>query len=449
MAAAESREKRARTFFLGAGASKAAGYPLTSELIAGIANYVCGSTSVSKITKQDVMESERIRDYLFSVYGATEGDLRRVSRCWKSLRSGELSRAARRTLRSALPDLTEILSCIDILTQEDLSVGAYQTEDPARFSSRRAIDARELRSLRRSFGRALVRSFNELDSRMPERTVIDEFCSHLGPRDAVITTNWDILLDRALDRAFGTALEDYGTPVQWFADQKESKVPQRRPPLYKLHGAMNWLQCRRCQALYVDPGANVALVDFDDTAQFGTCKECSFKLTTLMVTPTFVKEYKSVHLGAVWNAALRALCESSEWVFIGYSLPKDDIHIKTMLIRAYRVWADDHRFPNILVVGRHHDDGLLQSYRHLFRDKVSMYPKDFTSYVKGGLRQAAAPRPVGAPAGALPPSGAKASAARLSVELREMEARRLARERRHAQGNGKGDHAPARLQVLH
>lgn len=385
---ASTIENRARTFFLGAGASRAAGYPLSSELIAGVADYVCAPKTFSELSKNDLLDADRLRDYLFSVYGTSEKQLKDAAECWTALASSGGPTWKQQRLLRQLPDLTEILSCIDIFTQEDLSVGPYRPECQYRFQPRRLIDARELRSLRRAFSRALAHGFHKLDLAFAasKPSLTDRFVSHLGPRDSVVTSNWDILVDRALHQAFGTGAGDYGTPISWL-DPKGVKNGKKRPPLLKLHGSLNWLQCRRCQTLYADPTSNVALGEFDDAAPLGHCRECGFRLSTLMVTPSFLKDYKNSHLGAVWNSSLRALCRSSEWIFVGYSLPADDVHIKTMLIRAFRVWADRGLSPHILVVGHRREERTFSRYRQIFPSlHIAMYKEDFRAYVDKELR---------------------------------------------------------------
>src|SRR6185295_9652724 len=48
-----------------------------------------------------------------------------------------------------------------------------------------------------------------------------------------------------------------------------------------------------------------------------------------------VRDVREPHLLSIWNAALNELRLAHEWNFVGYSLPQEDIAIRTMLLRAY------------------------------------------------------------------------------------------------------------------
>jgi hypothetical protein len=61
--------------------------------------------------------------------------------------------------------------------------------------------------------------------------------------DCFITTNWDILLDRARHQTFGSTSGDYGTDATLVPRIPLDEAQKgRRPKLFKLHGSLNWLQ---------------------------------------------------------------------------------------------------------------------------------------------------------------------------------------------------------------
>jgi hypothetical protein len=59
-----------------------------------------------------------------------------------------------------------------------------------------------------------------------------------------------------------------------------------------------------------------------------------------LVTPTFLKKFENPHIRMVWHNAGIDLCEASKVVFIGYSLPKADYHLKTLFKRTIRADAE-------------------------------------------------------------------------------------------------------------
>jgi len=430
---------RPTVFFLGAGASHDDGFPLTRHLIAGVAHYLEHPTAhaTDVESRYDV---ECVRAYLRTVYRVKDADLLRASQAWEKC----VQPRGTWDLPSSLPDLTEVLSALDILIDEEWALGRYEGRFPCSGGgtvpgqelgpaqpeiSSRSMDARELRTIRRAFNRALAYSFTALDRQRIEDTgqlrglTTTRFARLLRTGDTVITSNWDILLDRALDwRYEGTAPADYGTAICLAPDCNGSgERSDGRPVLLKLHGSMNWLQCRRCMTLFVDPKHCIATGEYrpdDGSRQWvRECQTCKFGLTTLMVTPTYLKQYRSLHLSQIWANALWRLRASHNWVFIGYSLPADDVHIRTMLLRAFRMRAEDGHVTDVHVVSKcaeNRDVTELQAWYDKLVPISSVSSQGFERYLEDVLEPARsvspatavpparAPRPVVEPAAAQP-----------------------------------------------
>ena len=54
----------------------------------------------------------------------------------------------------------------------------------------------------------------------------------------------------------------------------------------------------------------------------------------MLVTPSFSRSVKDINLAQIWRNALEELRTADLWVFGGYSLPPEDLDIKSLLIRA-------------------------------------------------------------------------------------------------------------------
>jgi hypothetical protein len=111
----------------------------------------------------------------------------------------------------------------------------------------------------------------------------------------------------------------------------------------------------------------------------------------VLVTPTFVKAYRNRHLLNIWAGAQEALALANRWVFIGYSLPDDDIHIKGLLLRAKRMRIDKGAgAPEIQVVTHKPDEDLRMRFHRLFGAAISFDPPTggFTAYVTRAVREA-------------------------------------------------------------
>jgi len=171
---------------------------------------------------------------------------------------------------------------------------------------------------------------------------------------AIITTNWDILLDNKLHEAIGR--NDKDTPLSvvdycCYISSLEDD-PSIKPGLFalgksgynikylKLHGSMNWLHCPMCQRMYVKFEEKIIL------SNPKYCKHCktnynlkdqpSIKLRSNLLLPTFLKDLSNIQIKLVWQNTAIELAEASKIVFIGYSLPFADFEIRQLLSRTIR-----------------------------------------------------------------------------------------------------------------
>jgi hypothetical protein len=62
---------------------------------------------------------------------------------------------------------------------------------------------------------------------------------------------------------------------------------------------------------------------------------CEGLLRSLLVTPSVVRDVRDANLLGIWKAALEDLRMADEWIFVGYSLPAEDISIRSLLLRAW------------------------------------------------------------------------------------------------------------------
>jgi NAD-dependent SIR2 family protein deacetylase len=241
-------------------------------------------------------------------------------------------------------------------------------------TSFREYTVNDLIDLRDTFNKLIILAVrNAISSSKKKDTSIQKFARHLvemgknrlsdekDDRVAVITTNWDILLDNTVNRLINdepipkghhfSGVVDYCCHISSL-DENDHRV---KPGLYalgkgrynvkflKLHGSLNWLQCPKCLRIYVKfyrtwSGGYV----FDEKH----CRHCSrnFKadnnksnqLLTNLVMPTYLKDLKNVQHKVIWQNAGIELSEASKVVFLGYSLPQADFELKQLLSRMIR-----------------------------------------------------------------------------------------------------------------
>ena len=178
---------------------------------------------------------------------------------------------------------------------------------------------------------------------------------------SVITTNWDIMLDNSTHNLISEEPKPKGLKFSGVVDyccyisSLEKNDDSIKPGLYaigksrynvkilKLHGSLNWLQCPRCQRLYVKyfkkwNGGYIFEKKYCRHCEknFGIKGEEANLLATNLIMPTFLKDLSNVQNKLIWQNAGLELSEAEKVVFLGYSLPQADFEFKQLLSRMIR-----------------------------------------------------------------------------------------------------------------
>ena len=157
----------------------------------------------------------------------------------------------------------------------------------------------------------------------------------------VVSLNYDILVDNAMirPRAGTVTFPDYGCSIR--APEGQDRFGR----LLKLHGSLNWLYCSACQQLelLVNHAGNrtepTPAKMYDAIRGFGkrvTCKNCGALVDPVLITPTHMKDYRNPHITSVWYEAHQMLRNADRVVFVGYSLPENDVEVIYLLKRGLR-----------------------------------------------------------------------------------------------------------------
>lgn len=283
--------------FLGAGASKADGAPLQGEIFN---EYF--TSSAFKQSYND-MDRELATFFLFMFgidvdHGIDE--------------------------KTMFPTFEEALGILDLAATRDESFKNFDGLNAA-------INSNRIGHLRNHFILLMAKALKDkLSNTSKYHTMLINNLSTSGLIDDIsfISTNYDILIDNALESECSDRQIDYGVNLAVYGFE-EHQSPIK---LYKLHGSLNWLYCPACNKLTLTPHRKCVTDLIDDIGQ-ALCKSCQELQTPIIVPPTYYKNMSNVFLSAIWYKAEQLLREVEHIIFCGYSFPDADMHIKYLLKR--------------------------------------------------------------------------------------------------------------------
>ena len=331
--------------FLGAGATKACGGPLTNEILPA----VLGAPDPSP-------PSALLSDFLGTLFHVNPG-----------------------SLPDHFPGLPLVMSLLD--TALDRRQAFHPQWDPQRVSElRQAIELRMFDLLEEKLYKAPTNNHWQL-----LQTV---YPSPAEP--CVISTNYDLIVDTAMmsvseTRTSEGRLPDYRIQIRTPFYSAEGG---RFGTLLKLHGSLNWLYCRTCQRIEIGASESSRYLkvlgrlvgpslEQSYTPDGNPCPGCGTRLRPLLIAPTHLKDYRNPHLAQVWYEAERVLREANRAVFIGYSLPDDDVEVVYLVKRGLAHLAPDRitvvEYDATMPPLASHTVG--RRYRTLFGDGVDWHPE--------------------------------------------------------------------------
>jgi hypothetical protein len=192
----------------------------------------------------------------------------------------------------------------------------------------------------------------------------------------LISTNYDISVDRELLDELNIANDpsrlDLG--FDWLDANHDDYELINRPKnpalrLYKLHGSFNMLRCPICGHTWFNYYGSIQHQTFSETpTDLNTCR-CtkSVLLESNIVAMSYSRQIADPVIHQIWRAAYDALIEADEWCFIGYSIPPEDLGIRSLLVRSYYEKRTIHRQPPKVVVVQKGDESKA-AYQTFFPD---------------------------------------------------------------------------------
>jgi len=220
------------------------------------------------------------------------------------------------------------------------------------------------------------------------------------PEPTVISLNYDMILDLAMfdlcDKRKPESVPDYGCDFR----TKQYRSKERWGKLLKIHGSVNWMYCYQCHQLELAWSRKRALPRrcgqlFFSDEQYNRpyCPECRTRLRPILITPTHRKDYRNPHLARIWYEAERALQRAKRVIFVGYSLPDDDVGVIYLLKRGLGMPNPTPLAPDQITIvekdDRHrpvHDHPVGQRYRTLFGEGIDFRTEGFSGWLQSCIQ---------------------------------------------------------------
>jgi NAD-dependent SIR2 family protein deacetylase len=250
-----------------------------------------------------------------------------------------------------------------------------------------------LRAIRRL---SIHRVFETLDSSFELNPNISKLLYELlsGSDNAVISTNWDIVLERHLGEI--QASHDYVLPIEML-DRRPVAGTRKSLPILKLHGSSNWCYCDNCRRLFqfpleegkgaykswlfleprdtaALPNAKDVLQNLDLLTEAPECPYCQVRLSARVATFSFDKALGFYQFQGVWEEALRKLRTAKRWIFIGYSIPEADFELRHLFKTAQLAGQVSRRMTIEVVL--QNDSAAASRYRKFFGQHLSAIETD-------------------------------------------------------------------------
>jgi hypothetical protein len=181
-------------------------------------------------------------------------------------------------------------------------------------------------------------------------------------KHGLVTMNYDIHLDRCVINmrlpAAGEMDVDYGIDFTDYRIPGSFERPRPRAILLlRPHGSLNWLRCLACRAIFTTVSKHA------DVSKRSLCSSCKTqKLDRILVHPSYLRNYSDPSLQIIWGRMQEELIASDRWVFVGYSLPDADVHLRDVLRHAFMA---RRRKPKVVWAGYRspQDDGTWETER--------------------------------------------------------------------------------------
>jgi len=360
-------------YILGAGASKAVGLPLQSQLLPSIFSFEPPvfdeekdfmeliindrQEAVMNFYPEFVTQREMLADFIIDAFSSETFRIDYRNAC----NSGD-QKSALFLVEQINVTLEDLFTLFDKVALGREHFQTYTTQEMEKLHA--ALKKCIIFVL--AYRAALREQDTSIYSRLAKK-IIDHRLEASTKDDvlAIITMNWDSVLEQKLYQQCenynkgktGRAPKIY--PDLCFYDYSfrstENRIVSthikakghRNIKLLKLHGSTNWLVCPFCGRVFVDYNSDISILEFSIKCSCPYCSqeikngdgndEHAPQLRSMLITPTFLKDLNNLHLKNIWHNAFIDISEAEHLVFIGYSFPDADFEMRCLLKKAVRI----------------------------------------------------------------------------------------------------------------
>jgi hypothetical protein len=277
---------RGRVFVIGAGVSASCGIAVANQIL---------REAVMRMEDTDSAKTSRIHDLLRYLYPNFEIRLRNY------------------------PNIEDFLNLLEMAKR-------FNSEE---FITSSLWSVRRLNEVKRHTLRAVTDYLWDRMADKRKQQNISEFANgNLREGDTIITFNWDLTLERALEEYRG----DPGF-LYTYSDKREEK----HFTLLKPHGSIDWFAKKAVHGLV--PEKNLGTLD-DQLCYYPRFNRADhprlLEVPPVIVPPVALKQFGFDFLKRTWRFVYRAISRAKELYMIGYSLPREDQFARLVFRRAIR-----------------------------------------------------------------------------------------------------------------
>ncbi len=196
-------------------------------------------------------------------------------------------------LRKMLEHKRIVISLEDVFTSFDKCITARENTKNYTYAQMDRLQ----HSVLRLFIYYFSKKTNEHNYLADDYAEVIRFLRTNSMKTSIITTNWDVLLEKYMDK--NEIKYDYGFNSKYVIDSnikfEENTDEEKIIRFLKVHGSINWFRCLRCGTLQVCNSDECGLYLFDDIKK-EKCNQCGqvaygskVQLKPEIITPTMMK----------------------------------------------------------------------------------------------------------------------------------------------------------------